>query len=174
MATPKGGFAALAILGLPILIALLLFGPAAFDLVFHRRAPERYLIPAGFTGWTRIEFRKRGAPPLPIEDGHRVLRLDSEGNLSTSSDPPHGHGGDDFYYYTPTDASGRSSSANPSSEKRRTRLSNAGVCKGGMIWQVETLVDDPSGTPFIRFFVGTEAQYRHEADPSGNNLPACE
>jgi len=155
----KARFAALAILGLPIFIAAVLFGPAAFDLAFHRRPPERYLIPAGFTGWTRIEFRKRGAPPLPTEDGHRLLKLDAQGELATGSDPQTGHGRDDFYYYT---------------DSQRTQVSNAGVCKGGMIWEVETMVDEPTSTPFTRFYVGTEAQYRHELDPTGKNLPACE
>jgi hypothetical protein len=160
----KARFAALAILGLPIFIAAVLFGPAAFDLAFHRRPPERYLIPAGFTGWTRIEFRKRGAPPLPTEDRHRLLKLDAEGKLATNSGPQNRHGKDDFYYY----------SANDPSPRQRTRISNAGVCKGGMIWEVETMVDEPTSAPFTRFYVGTEAQYRHEVDPTGKNLPACE
>ena len=165
MPTAKGGFAALAILGLPIFIAALLFGPAAFDLAFHHRPPERYLIPAGFTGWTRIDFRKKEASPLPTEDGHRLLKLDAQGKLATSSNPQSGHGKDDFYYY---------STGNPS-KNHRTLISNAGVCKGvGMIWQVETLVDDKSDTPFTRFFVGTEAQFRHEVDPTGTKLPVCE
>ncbi len=57
----------------------------------------------------------------------------------------------------------------------RTPVSNAGVCKGiGMIWQVETLVDDKTATPFTRFFVGTEDQYRRDVDPTGTKLPACE
>jgi hypothetical protein len=164
MPTAKSRFAALAILGLPIFIAALLFGPAAFDLAFHRRPPERYLIPAGFTGWTRIEFRKKGAPPLPTEGGHRLLKLAAQGKLSTSSDPQSGHGKDDFYYY----------SASGNSRDQRTPLSSAGVCKGGMVWELDTLVDEPTSTPFIRFYVGTEAQYRHEVDPTGKNLPACE
>ncbi len=165
----KSRFAALAILGLPIYIAVLLFGPAAFDLAFHRRPPERYLIPAGFTGWTRIEFRKKDAPPLPTENGHRLIRLDAQGKLSTSSNPQSGHGKDDFYYYT------GDSSASSLSATQRTPISNAGVCKGiGMIWQVETLVDDKSETPFTRFFVGTEDQYRRDVDPTGTKLPACE
>jgi hypothetical protein len=159
MPNMKARFAALAILGLPIFIAAVLFGPAAFDLAFHRRPPERYLIPAGFTGWTRIEFRKKGLPPLPSEDGHRLLKLDTQGKLSTSADPQTGHGKDDFYYYT---------------DSQRTPVSNAGVCKGGMIWEVETMVDEPTSTPFTRFYVGTEAQYRHELDPTGKSLPACE
>jgi hypothetical protein len=168
MPNAKAKFAAIAILGLPIFIAALLFGPAAFDLAFHRRPPERYLIPAGFTGWTRIEFRRRGTPPLPTEDGHRLLKLDAQGKLSTSSDPQSGHGKDDFYYYTPSMPGGAASS------EHRTPISNAGVCKGGMIWEVQTMVDEPTSTPFARFYVGSEAQYRHEVDPTGKNLPACE
>ena len=152
-------FAILAVLGLPLFIAAVLFGPAAFDLVFHRRPPERFLIPAGYHGWVRINFRQKGAPPLPTEDGRLLLKLDAQGTLQTSSDPLSGHGNDDFFYY---------------SGERRTPLSNAGVCKGGMVWQVETMVDEPSSTPFVRFYVGTEDQYRHEVDPAGKDWPACE
>jgi hypothetical protein len=147
------------VLGLPLLIAAVIVGPAAFDLLFHRRPPERFLIPAGFTGWARVNFRQKGTPPLPIEDGRLLLKLNQQGTLQTSSDPLIGHGKDDFYYY---------------SGDRRTPLSNAGVCKGGMIWQVETMVDEPTSTPFTRFFVGTEDQYRQIADPSHKDSPACE
>jgi hypothetical protein len=149
----------LAVLGLPVLIAAVLFGPAAFDLVFHRRPPERFLIPASYNGWVRIDFRQKDAPPLPIEDGRLLLKLDAQGALRTSSDPLAGHGKDDFYYYA---------------GDRRTPLSNLGVCKGGMIWQVQTMVDERSETPFVRFFVGTEDQYRRIADPAGKDSAACE
>ncbi|MEA2650010.1 MAG: hypothetical protein QOG61_2445 [Candidatus Binataceae bacterium] len=146
------------VLGLPIFIAAAVFGPSAFDLVFHRRPPERFLIPAGYSGWVRVEFRHKDAPPLPMEDGRLLLKLDLQGTLQTSSDPQLGHGRDEFFYY---------------SGDRRTPLSNAGVCKGGMVWQIETMVDDRTSTPFERFFVGTEGQYRHEVDPIGKE-PACE
>jgi hypothetical protein len=146
------------VLGLPIFIAAAVFGPTAFDLVFHRRPPERFLIPAGYSGWVRVDFRHKDAPPLPMEDGRLLLKLDAQGTLQTSSDPPLGHGRDDFFYY---------------SGDRRTPVSNAGVCKGGMVWQIETMVDDRTSTPFERFFVGTEGQYRHEVDPTGKE-PACE
>jgi hypothetical protein len=149
----------LAVLGLPILIAAAVLGPAAFDLVFHRRPPERFLIPAGYIGWARIDFRQKGSPPLTTEDGRLLLKLDPQGALRTSSDPLSGHGKDDFYYY---------------SGNRRTPLSNLGVCKGGMIWQVETMVDERNSMPFVRFFVGTEEQYRRIADPTGKDSPACE
>ncbi len=147
------------VLGLPLFIAAAVFGPAAFDLVFHRRPPERFLIPAGYNGWVHVDFRQKGAPALPVEDGRLLLKLDEHGMLQTSSDPLSGHGNDDFFYYA---------------GDRRTPLSNAGVCKGGMVWQIETMVDERTSTPFARFFVGTEQQYRHEVDPSGKNFPACE
>jgi hypothetical protein len=146
------------VFGLPLMIGLVILGPTAFDLIFHRRQPERFLIPAGYKGWVRIEFRRKGAPPLPIEDGHLLLKLNQHAMLQTSSDPLPGHGRDDFFYY---------------SGDRRTPLSNAGVCKGGMIWQVETMVDEPTSTPFERFFVGDEDRYRREVDPNGK-APACE
>lgn len=154
----KTHFVIVAVLGLPLFIAAMILGPTAFDLVFHRRPPERFLIPAGYIGWVRINFRQKGAPPLPTEDGHILLKLNAKGILQTSSDPQQGHGKDEFFYY---------------GGDRRTLLSNAGVCKGGMIWQVETMVDESTSTPFSRFFIGTEDQYRHEVDPDGKE-PACE
>jgi hypothetical protein len=146
------------ILGFPLFIAGLVFGPAVFDLLFHRRPPERFLIPAGYSGWVRVEFRQKSALPLPKEDGRLLLKLDEHGFLRTSSDPLAGHGNDDYYFY---------------SGALRTPLSNAGVCKGGMVWQIETLVDESSSTPFERFFVGTEEQYRQVVDPDGKE-PRCE
>ena len=146
------------VLGLPLFIAAVILGPTAFDLAFHRRPPERFLIPSGYSGWVRVEFRQKNAPPLPMEDGRLLLKLDERGTLQTSSDPQQGHGKDDFYYYT---------------GDRRTPLSNAGVCKGGMIWQIDTMVDEQTSTPFVRFFVGTEDEYRHTVDPT-NKEPACE
>ena len=155
----RAPFVLFAVLGLPLFIAAVLFGPAAFDLVFHRRSPERFLIPTGYSGWVRVDYRQKGAPPLSTEDGRLLLKLNARGTLQTSSDPLSGHGSDDYFYY---------------SGDRRTPLSNAGVCKGGMVWQIETMVDEPTSTPFIRFFVGTEDQYRHIVDPTGKDWPACE
>jgi|SRR5580658_2924534 hypothetical protein len=146
------------VLGLPLLIGGAVFGPAAFDLAFDRRPPERFLIPSGYSGWVRVDFRQKSAPPLPIEDGRRLLKLNAHGILETSSDPQPGYGNDDFFYYA---------------GDRRTPLSNAGVCKGGMVWQAENMVDERTSSPFARFFVGTEDQYRRQVDPAGNE-PACE
>jgi hypothetical protein len=149
----------LLVVGLPLFIAAIVVGPTAFDLVFHRRPPERFLIPAGFSGWARINFRQKNAQPLPTENGRLLLKLNAHGVLQTSNDPLVGHGKDDFFSY---------------SGDQRTPLSNAGVCKGGMIWQVETMVDEPTSIPFVRFFVGTEEQYRQIADPNHKDSAACE
>jgi hypothetical protein len=154
----RASFVIVAVLGLPLLIAAAVYGPTAFDLVFHRRPAERFLIPAGYSGWVHVDFRQKDAPPLPMEDGRLLLKVNAQGALQTSSDPQLGHGRDDFFYYT---------------GDRSMPLSNAGVCKGGMVWQIETMVDDRTSTPFERFFVGTEGQYRHEVDPTGRE-PSCE
>lgn len=160
MANSNTRFILLAVIGLPILIAAAVIGPTAADLALHRRPPERYLIPNGYTGWVRVNFREKDASPLNGENGHRVLKFNSQGTTATSSDPPSGHGNDDFYYYN---------------GDRRTPLSNAGVCKGGMIWETETAIDPATNVPFTRFFVGSEEQYRHELDPTGKkDLPRCE
>jgi hypothetical protein len=95
---------------------------------------------------------------LAIENGRTLLKLDDHASLRTSSNPPSLHGKDEFFYY---------------SGDRRTPLSSRGVCKGGMVWQVETMVDERNSTPFVRFFIGTEDEYRHTVDPN-NKEPACE
>ena len=151
----------LLLLGVPVLILFIVaaaFGPSPLDLVLNHRPPERYLIPAGYTGWVRIDFRQPGAPALPIEDSRRLFNVNSQGTLQTSADSRPGHGKDEFFSDSPTG---------------RSRLSNAGVCRGGMIWELETKVDTRTSKPFTRFFVGTEDQYRHEIDPTGS-APACE
>src|SRR6202795_3020587 len=116
----RAPFITATVLGLPIFIAAAVFGPAAFDLVFHRRPPERFLIPAGYSGWARFDLSQTDAPLLPMEDGRRLLKLNAQGTLQTSSDPQPGHGRDDFFFY---------------SGDRRTPLSTAGVCRGGVGWQ---------------------------------------
>jgi hypothetical protein len=155
----RSPFALVAVLGLPVVVIAAVMGPTAFDLVFHRRPPERFLVPAGYTGWVRIDFRQKDAPPLPEEDGRRLFKLDEHGALRTSSEPQSGHGKDDYFYY---------------SGDRRTPLSNAGVCKGGMVWKLENVLNERSSMSFARFFVGTEEQFRHEVDPTGKDWPVCE
>jgi hypothetical protein len=155
----KSKLAIFTVLVLPVLLAAAIFGPAAFDLIFHRRPPARYLIPAGYNGWVRIDYEQRAARPIPLEDGRPLIKVDADGKAATSSAPLSGHANDRFFYY---------------SDDKRTPLSSAGVCKGGMVWDPQTFIDPATSTPFLRFFVGTEDQYRHEVDPAGKKFPACE
>ncbi len=130
----------LAVLGIPAIVGLLVYGPTAFDLVTHHGTPQRFLIPAGYTGWVHLDFRQAEAPPLPFEAGRRLLKIAPDGTLRTSSDPPTGFERQDFYYY---------------SGEQRTRLANGRVCKGGMVWGMEITNHPPSGAS-LRFFVGPE------------------
>lgn len=49
--------------------------------------PERkayiWLFPEGYAGWVRVDFEVPGAPPLPDEDGYRVLRVPDTGVIET-------------------------------------------------------------------------------------------
>ena len=98
------------------------YGPFVLDLFLHRRPPSRFLIPTGYVGWVRVEYRVADAPPLPREGKYSLVRVERDGALRTSSDLPEGWAHDQFFYY-----SGNS----------RQALSNAGWCKGGMVWGEE-------------------------------------
>jgi hypothetical protein len=54
----------------------------------------------------------------------------------------------------------------------RHALSNAGWCKGGMIWAETSETDAKSGT-VQKFFVETEDQFRMEVDPAGKTYSPC-
>jgi hypothetical protein len=146
------------VVSLPVLIGGVLFGPFAFDLVTHRRPPDRILIPAGYTGWVRVDFGVESAPGLPREQRRLLIPLQLNGTLKTSTRRPDGFGKDEYFYVS-------GDSRNP--------LSTSGVCKGGMIWGLET-GSNIDGSSFERFFVGSEDQFRHEIDPAGKNFSACE
>jgi hypothetical protein len=154
---PRPGSIAVLLVSLPVFIGVLLYGPFVLDLFLHRRPPSRFLIPAGYVGWVRIEYRAPNATPLPREGKYLLVRLDRAGKAQTSSDLPGGWARDQFYY---------------DSGSTRQRLSNAGWCKGGMIWGEEST---PGDKPVLiqRFFVGNENQYRMVVDPAGAVYSPC-
>lgn len=151
----------LLIVGVPVIVGAYFAGPVVWDLVMHRRPPDRVLIPAGFIGWARVDFEVKDVPPLPREQSYSLIVLNADGTLKTSSPHPEGIAKDEYFYFA---------GAN------RTPLSTSGVCKGGMIWGVATGTESGSQAATIseKFFVGTETQFRHEVDPSGKNFSPCE
>jgi hypothetical protein len=106
------------IVSLPMLVGIFLYAPFVLDLFLHHRPPSRFLIPSGYIGWVRVEYRVPSAPPLPREGKYLLVVLDKGGTRETSSDLPAGWAHDQFFYY---------------SANQPQPLSNAGWCKGGMI-----------------------------------------
>lgn len=63
------------------------------------RPSSRFLIPDSYTGWVRIEFEVKDAPPLPTDRGEYVLQIPPSGVLRTSSREQYGWANDRYYYY---------------------------------------------------------------------------
>jgi hypothetical protein len=153
----RAGTTALVVISLPVLAGIVIYGPFVLDLFLHRRPPSRFLIPFGYTGWITIQYRVASAPPLPREGKFLLVRLPDNGSLQTSSDLPEGWADDQFFYY---------------SGNTREALSNAGWCKGGMIWD-QAIGRKDSTELSQKFFVGNERQFRIEIDPSGKAYNPC-
>ena len=157
MAKARAGTIAIFLISLPLLVGVLVYGPFVADLFLHRRPPARYLIPAGYVGWVRIEYGAPGAVPLAREGKYRVVHVGPDGTARTSSELAEGWGRDQFFYESGTG---------------RKTLSNAGWCKGGMIWGEVTGSGANLGR-FQKFFVGNEDQFRMDVDPAGKTYSPC-
>ena len=64
----------------------------------QQRSPETWLFPNGYLGWIRLVWSVRGAPSLPIINGHRVVSTPEDGLLETSSDYQVGAAVDEYCY----------------------------------------------------------------------------
>ncbi|PYX37199.1 MAG: hypothetical protein DMG81_14635 [Acidobacteria bacterium] len=157
MGKARAGTLALIVVSLPVLVGVFLYGPFVLDLFLHRRPPSRFLIPSGYVGWVRVDYRVATAPPLPREGKYLLVKVARDGSLQTSTDLPSGWGRDQFFY---------------DSANTRQVLSNAGWCKGGMIWGEMSEPNGSSGTE-QKFFVGNEDQFRMEVDPAGKMYSPC-
>jgi len=147
----RPGSLALLLISLPIVAGFFFYGPFVLDLFLHRRPPTRFLIPEGYVGWVRIQYSAATAPPLAREGKYWVIAIGRDGIAQTSSPPPEGWANDQFFNQ---------------SDGHRRMLSNAGWCKGGMIWGEEGERDPKA--PFVEsFFVGSEDQFRMQVDPKG-------
>lgn len=111
----------------------------------HRSS--RFLIPEGYTGWVRVEFEVRGAPPLPTEGGQYVFTILSDGVLRTPSAEQYGWAKDQYYYYSAQGVRG---------------LSDSGPAE--LIWS--KINGQESGATSEReyeeFFVGDEQQFKDQ------------
>jgi hypothetical protein len=157
VAQVRAGTLALVFISLPVLLGAIVYGPFILDLLLHRRPPSRFLIPSGYQGWVRVDYGISSAPPLPREGKYLLVRLASDGTLKTSASLPEGWGHDQFFYIVGDE---------------RKALSNAGWCKGGMIWD-EVTGKGEHASSFLKFFVGTEDQFRAEKDSSGKTYSPC-
>ena len=115
----------------------------------RRRRPSRYLIPEGYIGWVKLNFRVNEAPALPMEGDHYLFKFPSTGVLETSSDIEYGSALNHYFYYC---------------GDTRRKLTLTTWDGGGMIWGGYT---GWSGNNFAErtdvregFFVGTEEQFK--------------
>ena len=112
-----------------------------------QRRPNRYLIPDGYVGWVRINYRIKEAPVLPIEDGHYLFKFPESGLINTSSEGEEGSASDEYYYY--------------SNDKRQPIQSNTddSMIWGGVAFGTKTILGQEP-TRYAEFFVGTEEQFK--------------
>ena len=111
----------------------------------ERRRPTRYLIPDGYVGWVRIDYKVKEAPALPVEDGFYVVKFPSDGHLRTSSQIEYGWAQDEYYYVSGSD---------------RKLLKLTGWGKGGMIWGGFNGSQQGIDETYEGVFIGTEEQFK--------------
>ena len=153
--------------GLPLLIAGGIVVAQFVDILFiHKRTPDRLLIPEGYKGRVRVWFSVPGTPALPLQDRHLIFRINPDGTLTTSSRFKQGWKKDDYawatdqYFYF--------------SENHLTPLRVTDECGSGTIWGQKFGIDGGStDMNFLRFYVGTESDYRHETNPTGRIYKSC-
>jgi hypothetical protein len=111
-----------------------------------RCTPAVYEIPDGYIGWVTVEYGRLDAPPLPIVDGKRVLRIGVRGELRTSSLIEYGIRSDTYRY----------------TGQHAEELPKTNWGGGGMVWAGSVTAAAGGGDHAIeRFFVGTEEEYQH-------------
>lgn len=83
---------------------LILVGATCFSALLYitHATPkrDRILIPEGYSGTLAVTFSVHGAPPLPMEDGFRVIKFNKDGEVKTSSPGMPGKLKDEYYFYS--------------------------------------------------------------------------
>jgi hypothetical protein len=146
------------------LIPLLIFTFMLIGLAACRdkqRRPDRYLIPNGYVGWVRINYKIKDARTIPVEDGYNLLEFSQNGIINTSSNGETGFAQDEYYYY---------------SDSERRRISDTGENNKiwGRIGYGSRMVPGQVATKYGEFFVGTQEEYEKygigNVDPDRNPI----
>ena len=137
---------------LPLLMLILIVASGLQTEV--KRRPVRYLIPAGYIGWVKINFRVPDAPALPIKDGNYVAVFSQNGELKTSSDIEYGVAKDEYYYLA----------VNCKRPLEVTTSRGGGMIWGGFTGQESNSTNQVTQT-YLQFFVGSEEDYRKHPRP---------
>jgi hypothetical protein len=86
-------------LGLIALSLILLLALTSATCQKPARRANRYLIPDGYVGWVRVDYKIKNAPALPIEEGYYLIKFSPTGRVQTSTDMEEGYALDQYYYY---------------------------------------------------------------------------
>lgn len=113
------------------------------------RTPIRYVIPIGFTGWVKLYYKVKDAPPLKRQNGVYEVRFSDLGIAKTSSDMEIGFAEDVFIY-------------EGTSGKEVLHQTSSG--KGGLVWDGVVAINqnlrENTSVHYVRYFIGTEVQYK--------------
>ncbi len=86
-----------------LFILLLILGVIFMTIVGRQQKRDRFLIPEGYVGWVVVHFSVPGAAALDMEEGFRLIKIDSNGEAFTSSALIPGEGYYDEYFYVTAD-----------------------------------------------------------------------
>jgi hypothetical protein len=120
--------------------------------------PSRYLLPEGYVGWVRIDFKVVDAQPVPVEGGYPLYKIPQSGILQTSSEFEYGMGPPDEYYYYSGD----------SRRQVKEKLKD-GVWTGEIIQR--SFTSGGVEKPVMYFFVGTKEEFSKYARYEGREHP---
>ena len=117
-------------------------------------APERHIVPAGFSGWAVLHFGVDGAAPLTTDQQTLVIEYPLSGELETSTPAPGSEGFVHREYFA------------------RTEEGLMPMRRTGEIWGEYNLrlATDDQGAIVSRsagFFVGTMTEFREAKRPHG-------
>ena len=112
----------------------------------RERRSNRYLIPEGYVGWLRINYRIKEASPTPLEDGYNLFRFPDSGLMNTSSKGEEGFATDEYCYYL-------------DSKRSAIPLSAINLLVWGGVAFGSKTVSGQEPSSYEEFFVGTREQY---------------